>query len=61
MFKPTKYKLVNVGTGRVFEDEQSPILKLRPLLLSEQFMKIRNSHQEKISKVYTGMLNGCRL
>ena len=21
MFKPTKYKLVNVGTGRVFEDE----------------------------------------
>ena len=21
MFKPTKYSLVNVGTGRVFEDE----------------------------------------
>ena len=27
MFKPTKYKLVNVGTGRVFEDEGSPIRK----------------------------------
>ena len=60
MFKPTKYKLVNVGTGRVFEDEGWTIAD--PEATSpEQFMRIRNSHQEKISKVYTGMLNGCRL